>query len=176
MRRLQRLFLSVALRRRRTGRSKRISPTQQFLTMYQMTCSLCNTYVHDVLVRPFPTNHRFHPHYNYKVLARLLPEVVTEFQRIIETHHYDTTEPPSKWRTRHLLIRLIEEGFVRKTKTPLFIGTVWVNYQVDQLIHVRQIHHDHSGGYREMPMDPLPPCILQRYAKAGYLDVTSEIE
>jgi hypothetical protein len=143
-------------------------------------CVLCNSYIHDVLSRPFPRNHGFHKFYNYKVLERIMPEIVFEFERLIATHHFETTEPPSRTRIMYLNIRLIEEGFVRGTIRPLFPCTTWIHYQVEQLSHIKLIHRDHVGGFKELPPNPLPLDILRKYEKAGFvkpdLDVTSEIE
>ena len=148
--------------------------------MKMKECPLCAYYIYDVIGRPFPKNHSFHKFYNYKVVARLLPELVFEFQRLAATHHFETTEPPSRNRIMHLNIRLIEEGFVRGTIRPLFPSTTWIHYQIEQLSHIHLIHRDHAGGFKELPPNPLPPSILERYKKAGFvkvdLDVTPEIE
>jgi hypothetical protein len=144
-------------------------------------CSACRVFIHDTLSVPISRDELYYGYYNLKCIPKLIPELVPEFQKLVCDHPFELTQTPLRKHTTYIAIRLIESGLVKRkgisfhgeiTKgKPLTMALDWIYHYFNKLKHLESIHHDHTGGYKEVPHGPLPPHILMRYEDAGFVSI-----
>jgi len=146
-------------------------------------CSACRAFIYDTLSVPITNDELYYGYYNLKCIPKLLPELVPEFQKLVSEHPFEISPLPFRKHTTYIAIRLIESGLVKRkgisfhgeiTKgKPLLMALDWIYHYFNKLKNLRSIHHDHTGGYKEVPNAPLPPHILMRYKDAGFVTLPS---
>ena len=144
-------------------------------------CSACRVFIHDTLSVPISRDELYYGYYNLKCIPKLIPELVPEFQKLVCDHPFELTQTPLRKYTTYIAIRLIESGLVKRkgisfhgeiTKgKPLVMTLDWIYHYFNKLKHLESIHHDHTGGYKEVPHAPLPVHILLRYEEAGFVSI-----
>jgi hypothetical protein len=146
-------------------------------------CSACRAFIYDTLSVPITNDELYYGYYNLKCIPKLLPELVPEFQKLVSEHPFEISPLPFRKHTTYIASRLIESGLVKQkgisfhgeiTKgKPLLMALDWIYYYFNKLKNLESIHHDHTGGYKEVPFPPLPPRILMRYEDAGFVTLPS---
>ena len=142
-------------------------------------CNACSVYIYDVLNCDLSSQDIYYGFYNFKAVKKILPELVREFQRIASDHHYEVFDTPDPRRSMFIVIRLIEEGLVKRTGMT-FHGTLsrgkphqmafhWVNQYFRRLSGLQMIHYEHSGGIVEAPLPKLDLKTLMKYLDAGHI-------
>lgn len=140
---------------------------------------MCRAYVWDVVHAPFPSEHIYYNFYNLKRAQKILPELVPEFHRIASDHYYDVFDVPDIRRSMYIMVRVIESGLVKRSALtrectyqrgkPLEMSYRWSNHYFKKLASLQQIHRDHSGGFKEAQIPPIPLQTILKYLDAGHI-------